>query len=214
MSGASTPAAPARALVVDPDTASATRLREILQRAFPGIACHVAESPIQARVMFVSARPDLVVICSSLADVDTIGPMAQRVPPACVMVCAAHIADDRIFPALLAGACGYLLKHEDPEALALEIRAIFAGGRPLSPGMARNFLRHFTSITPREALDPDEYRVLEGLASGATVHSLTSRLGLAVSDRIRRVYDKLARSGRRPGPSWNETLPATGEPRH
>lgn len=195
-------APPTRALVVDPDPAGGLRWREILERAFPGIVCHVAENHIQARLMFISARPGLVVASTNLADTDTIGQMAQRDPDASILVCAGHIADDRIFPALLAGACGYVLKHEDAEALGSEVRAIVSGWRPLSPGMARNFLRHFTSITPREPLDPDEYRVLEGVASGATMHALTSRLGLAVSERIRRVYEKLARSGRRPGPDW------------
>lgn len=202
----STPASvvpPSRALVVDPDPASGVRWREILGRAFPGIVCHVAENHIQARLMFISARPGLVVAGANLADADTIGQMAQRDPHACILVCAGHIADDRIFPALLAGAWGYVLKHEDGEALGAEVHAIVNGWRPLSPGMARNFLRHFTSITPRETLDTDEYRVLEGIASGATMHALTSRLGLAVSERIRRIYEKLARSGRRPGPNWD-----------
>jgi len=193
---------PARGLVAAADAEGATRLRAILDQAFPGIEPHVAQTPDQAWRVFTDAQPGVALIGTSLADCGgTIAQMAERVPRLCIVVYARHIADDGIFPALRAGACGYLLQHEAVSTLASELRAIQRGGRPLSPGMARMLLRYFTAISPREALDADEYRVLEGIASGATVHSLTSRLGQAVSDRIRRIYEKLARSGRDPAPN-------------
>lgn len=195
-------ATPTRGLIVDSHADSAARMMGILRRAFAGIVAHRAESAEQARLMFISTRPDVVVIATPLADRASISDMAQRAPRTCVLVSAGHIGDERIFPALRAGACGYLLKHEEGDALAGELRAIVQGARPLSPGLARQFLCHFTAIGPREPLDADEYRVLEGIAAGATVHALTSRLNIAVGERIRRIYQKLVRAERVPGPAW------------
>jgi DNA-binding NarL/FixJ family response regulator len=193
------PLSPARALLADPEPGVAARLRAVLQGAFPAIAPQIARSASEVRQMFASQRPDLVILASSVADHELIGEMARAGPPrACVLVYATHIADERIFPALCAGASGYLLQHEEVRALAEATRAIVAGDRPLSPALARLFLRYFIAISPREALDADEYALLERIAAGGTLGGLSSRLGLAVRARVRRIYDKLARSAAPP----------------
>lgn len=193
-------------LVVDGDAPSASGWRGILEAAFPGIACHVAADTSQAERMLAQLQPRVVLVGAELADAKLIGAVTRQVPSASVLVGAAHLGDERLFPALVAGACGYLPKHEAVPALAQEARAIVNGGRPLSPGLARQFLRHLTA-SPHATLDQDEYLILENIASGATVVALTSRLGAAVSARVRRIYEKLWSSGHRPGLDGHESLP-------
>lgn len=190
-------AGPACCLLVEADPFSATRLREIMQQAFYGIVPHHASNQPQARVMFASVRPQVVVVGTNLADGGLIADMTQSASNVCVLVCAGHVADDRIFPALRAGAAGYLLKHNGAEAIVAEIRRIVAGTPSLSPGLARQFLRHFSALGKLETLDEDEYCVLDGIASGVTLPALGTRLGGAVEERVRRVYEKLSRSSRR-----------------
>lgn len=198
-----------RALVVEADLGGATSWRQVLEAAFPAVRCHVAESPEQARIMFISARPQLVVVGAALATPELIAQMGLRAPGTWIVIGANHIGDERLFPALVAGACGYLLRHEAAESLASEARAIVDGWRPMSPGLARQFLTHLTA-SPGVALDDDETRILEGIAAGATVQALTTRLGAVVATKRRRLYEKLWNSARRPAPGWNEPPPPEG----
>lgn len=199
----------ARALVVEAELGGATSWRQVLEAAFPAVRCHVAGTTAQARLMFISARPQVVVVGAELAEPDLIAQMGLRAPGTWILVGASHIRDERLFPALVAGACGYLLRHEAAESLASEARAIVDGWRPLSPGLARQFLTHLTA-SPAVTLDDDESRILESIAAGATAQALTTRLGAAVATKRRRLYEKLWASVRRPVPDWNESAPPEG----
>ena len=179
-----------RGLLLEPDVDGAMRLRGVLQAAFPAIETRVAHNADQARKLLADLSPDVAVVDSAFGGI--VAEVAQRAPQCCLIVCAGHISDDRIFAALKAGATGYVLKHDSASGLAEEIRAIREGARPMSAGMARKILQHF-SESLGDGLNPGELRVLEGIASGATQHALTSRLGIAIGDRIRTIYGKLAR---------------------
>lgn len=178
-----------RGFVVEFDAFTAARLVQVMQQAFPGIDVRVAHSVDQAHKLLAAGSPDVAIVDCALADV--VAEIVQRAPQVCLIVCAGHISDDRIFKALRAGAVGYAVKHDTTAGLAEDIRAMAAGARPLSPGMARRFLQHFAGAA-RDVLEPDERSVLEGIASGATPQALTQRLGAVVADRIRGAYRKLA----------------------
>ena len=72
--------------------------------------------------------------------------------------------DDRIFDALCAGACGYLLKSTPPARLLESLKEAASGGAPMSPEVARRVITLFHEIRPPEPsvedLTPHEKRLL------------------------------------------------------
>ena len=64
-----------------------------------------------------------------------------------------HDDDERIFEAMCAGACGYLLKKTPPEKLVESVREVVAGGAPMSPEIARRVVELFRRFQPPERAD-------------------------------------------------------------
>jgi DNA-binding NarL/FixJ family response regulator len=61
-----------------------------------------------------------------------------------------HEDDERIFDALCAGACGYLLKRTPPAKLLESLREAKLGGAPMSPEVARRVISLFRTVRPPE----------------------------------------------------------------
>ena len=78
--------------------------------------------------------------------------------------------DERIFDALCAGACGYLLKRTPPARLLENLSEAVSGGAPMSPEMARRVIAMFREIRPPDRVDyeltPHETRLLKLLVEG------------------------------------------------
>jgi DNA-binding NarL/FixJ family response regulator len=106
--------------------------------------------------------------------------------------------DERIFDALCAGACGYLLKNTPPARLLASLEEVVMGGSPMSPEIARRVVTLFRDIRPPEKSDyqltPHETRLLKLLVDGHNYKTAASELGVSVntiSFHMRRIYDKL-----------------------
>ena len=70
---------------------------------------------------------------------DGVGAMRQlreRSPQIRVIVLTSFLDDDRVMPAIQAGAAGYLLKDVDPVELAQAVRTASAGQAMLNPAVA------------------------------------------------------------------------------
>jgi len=84
--------------------------------------------------------------------------------PATKIVTTLYSDDEHLFPALQAGADGYLLKEDRFETLLDELQKIVHGEPPLSPAIARRLLTHFRSAG---ALGPARAPVRELELEGA-----------------------------------------------
>jgi NarL family two-component system response regulator LiaR len=78
--------------------------------------------------------------------------LRERAPAARAIVLSSFIDDDKLFPAVRAGAAGYLLKDVQPQELVAAIRTVHSGGALLHPKVASRLLEELTSdpLTPRE----------------------------------------------------------------
>jgi len=106
--------------------------------------------------------------------------------------------DDRIFDALCAGACGYLLKNTPPARLLASLKEAVMGGSPMSPEIARRVVALFRDIRPPEKADcqltPHETRLLKLLVDGHNYKTAAKELDVSVntiSFHMRRIYEKL-----------------------
>jgi DNA-binding NarL/FixJ family response regulator len=127
-----------------------------------------------------------------------IEPLKGLYPSVLVLIITVHDDDERIFEAMCAGACGYLLKKTPPEKLVESVRDVVAGGAPMSPEIARRVVELFRRFQPPERADyhltPYELRVLRMLVDGHNYKTAAAELGLtvhAVSFHMRHVYEKL-----------------------
>ncbi len=127
-----------------------------------------------------------------------IEPLKCRHPDVLVLMITVHDDDDRIFEAMCAGACGYLLKKTPPEKLIESVREVVNGGAPMSPEVARRVVELFRKFRPPERADchltPHELRLLGMLVDGHTYRTAAEELGVtvhAISFHMRHVYEKL-----------------------
>jgi DNA-binding NarL/FixJ family response regulator len=197
---------PQRALVVDDLAGSRDWLARALALAFPGIVVDQAASLAQA-LRLIDPPPPLALIDLGLPDGSGVQLIeALRAQPAghCLCIVATVFDDDaHLFPALRAGAEGYVLKDQSPENLAEMLRGIADGQPPLSPSIARRLLRHFQPLPQPEetgeALTARETDVLRLVAKGLTVGEVAGMLELSrhtVAGYLKAIYRKLSVNSR------------------
>lgn len=197
----------ARALVVDDLAPSRHWLAQALMAAFPGIGIDFAAS-LREAMFQIASPPPLALIDLGLPDgsgVELIEAL-QRTGAGTLCVVATVFDDDaHLFPALRAGAQGYVLKDQTPESLADMLRGIAAGRPPLSPSIARRLLRHFQPLASESAaseeprLTPRETDVLRLAAKGLTLVEVAEALSISrhtVSGYLKDIYRKLSVSNR------------------
>lgn len=186
----------ARALIVDDLASSRDWLACATTLAFPGIAIAQAATLAQAMPL-CEPPPPLALIDLGLPDGSGIR-LIEHLHPRGVLCIVATVFDDdaHLFPALHAGAQGYVLKDQTPEALAAMLGGIAAGQPPLSPSIARRLLRHFQPAAPAEnALTARETEVLRLIAKGMSIGESADLLGLSrhtVAGYLKDIYRKLA----------------------
>ncbi|MBI5462821.1 MAG: response regulator transcription factor [Gammaproteobacteria bacterium] len=175
-------------------------LVEVMRRAFPDIEVSEAGTLAEARAAVQRQRPDIALIDLNLPDgfgVSLIGELNQLSPDIFTVVATIYDDDQHVFPALRAGAHGYLLKEQSQELLANLLKGIVSGEPPLSPSIARKMLRFFSpspSETPPVELTPREQEVLRLIAKGYKLAEVARILEISrhtVADYVKNLYRKL-----------------------
>jgi DNA-binding NarL/FixJ family response regulator len=122
----------------------------------------------------------------------------RLLPELQVLMLTVFSDNDRIFEAICAGACGYLLKDTPPARLLEAIGEAHGGGAPMSPEVARKVVAMFRKTPPprEEALQlsPREQDVLRLLAEGHSYKTAAAAISLSTDTirfHIRHIYEKL-----------------------
>ncbi len=148
-----------------------------------------------------ASLPD-VVLCDiglpGMNGIEGIKILKENFPELLVIMLSIYDDDERIFDALCAGACGYLLKKTPPVRLLESLKEAVAGGSPMSPEVARRVITIFRDIRPPSQADydltPHETRLLKMLVEGHNYKTAALEIGVtvhAVSFHMRRIYEKL-----------------------
>src|SRR6185437_7566989 len=118
-------------------------------------------------------QPDIVLMDIQLPDISGIActsRLKQLMPAVQIIMVTVYEDTERIYKALRAGACGYLLKRCSPEELVFAIREVRQGGAPMSREIARKVIASFrepaATASEVEGLYPREREILELLANG------------------------------------------------
>ena len=130
--------------------------------------------------------------------IDGVRILRERYPSISPVLLTVYKDDDRIFKAVCAGACGYLLKKTPPARLLEAVREIAEGGAVMSPEIAIRVVELFRKTqTPEQfskVLSPQELRLLKLLTEGHQNKTAAAELGISihtVSFHLRSIYEKL-----------------------
>jgi DNA-binding NarL/FixJ family response regulator len=148
-------------------------------------------------------RPDVVLMDLVMPKLDGVGAMRalrRTLPETRVIVLTSFAQDDRVLPAIQAGAAGYLLKNVEPSELARAVRAAHAGEAILDPVVAARLVEVIASPSSSADGEPErltrrEREVLELIAKGFSNKRIAFELGIAEKTVKTHVGHLLAKLG-------------------
>src|SRR5580658_940041 len=130
--------------------------------------------------------PDVALVdigLPGMSGIDGIRLLKEQLPNMLMMMLSVYDDDERIFDALCAGACGYLLKGTSPARLIESLKEAVQGGAPMSPEVASRVVALFRDIRPPEREDhqltPHELRLLKLLVEGHNYKTAAAELGVS-----------------------------------
>jgi len=192
---------PIRILICDDHAVVREGLRTLIESEsgmeLVGEAVDGMDAVVQAR----SLDPDVVLmdlVMPRLGGLDAIRVIKRDRPSARILVLTSFAEDDKVFPAIKAGALGYLLKDSLPHDLLQAIRNVHRGESSLHPSIALKLVREINrpSDLPlaEHPLTERELAVLRLVARGQTNQEIADQLVISkwtVSTHMRNILGKL-----------------------
>ena len=168
---------------------------------------------LEALTLARDLQPDLILmdikmpVCDGLEATRLI---CTELPGARIVILTVHDEDEKLFAAIKAGACGYLLKSTDSASFLQGLQSALAGDAALPPKLAASLVEEFARMLNQPAtkssteevpdLTPRERDVLDHLASGATDKEIAIQLSISVhtvKSHVRSILSKLHAVNRR-----------------
>lgn len=174
---------PIRVLVVDDHVVVRRGIRALLATVDEVKVVGEARDGQEALERIEALRPDVILLDLLMPRMDGIEVTRRAIardPEARILVLTSFAADDKVFPAIKAGALGYLLKDTGPEELVRAIHQVNRGESSLSSAIARKVLQELsrppTQPLTAEPLTEREVEVLQVLATGKSNQEIAAEL--------------------------------------
>ena len=196
------PDPPIRVLVVDDHGVVREGLRTYLELQDGIEVAGEAADGEQAVSEAERLKPDVVLMDLVMPRLDGVGAMRalrERLPRTRVIVLTSFADDERLLPAIQAGAAGYLLKNVQPAELARAVRLAHAGETLLDPSVAARLVETIATDQPVPHLTPREREVLALIGRGLSNKRIARELGLSektVKTHVANVLHKLGAADR------------------
>jgi len=175
-----------RLLIVDDHTIVRRGIRALLATEADIEVVGEASNGREAIAQAARLNPDVILIDLMMPEIDGIEAVRRITAEntdARILVLTSFATDDKVFPAIKAGALGYLLKDSAPESLIDAIRQVYRGESSLHPKIARKLLKEF-SRPIEQAPTPDpltqrEVEVLKLVANGMSNQEIADSLNVS-----------------------------------
>jgi len=146
-------------------------------------------------------KPDIVLMDLVMPVMDGIEAIRQIKaghPQIQILVLTSFATDDKVFPAIKAGALGYLIKDTGPEELVRAIRQVHQGQLTLHSTIAQKLLNELTLTSERppsaDPLTEREVEVLKLITRGLSNQEIAETLVVSIATvytHVSNILDKL-----------------------
>ncbi len=147
-------------------------------------------------------KPDVILLDMVMPrqnGLEAIQQLKREQNPARILVLSSFAEDEQIFPAIKAGASGYLLKDSSPQQLITAIRDVHRGESSLHPTIARKLIGEFSTPNENQVSTPTlltdrEVDVLKLVASGYSNQEIAEKLSVSertVGKHVSSILEKL-----------------------
>lgn len=152
-----------------------------------------AKNGVEAVEKVLDLQPDVILLDLHMPEkggVEAIEEIKQALPEARILVLTSYTSDEDVFPAIKAGALGYLLKDSSPQELLKAIQDVYNGQLSLDPAVAQKVMQELRQPARQplteEPLTQREVEILKLVAEGLTNQEIADRL--VVSERTVRAH--------------------------
>jgi DNA-binding NarL/FixJ family response regulator len=184
------------------DNATLRRYLADFLNSTPGHHCVCAcGSAEEALIKIPPLTPDVVLMDIHLPGESGIVCTARlrgKLPNLQVIMLTVYKDTEKIFQALKAGACGYVLKRADETEILNAIAEVGAGGAPMTSEIARMVVRSFietpAATSETAHLSHRESEILALLTEGLSNKEIATRLAISFSTvrtHLMHIYEKL-----------------------
>jgi two-component system NarL family response regulator len=131
-----------------------------------------------------------------MSGVDLIRKAKEEMPALEIMAHTVFEDRENVFSAIKAGASGYILKGSSPREIIESIHALYKGGAPMSPKIARKVIHEFQDDagTDQFLLTPRETEITKCIEEGLTYKEIGEKMSISthtVHTHIKKIYEKL-----------------------
>jgi NarL family two-component system response regulator LiaR len=193
--------APIRVLIADDHAILRKGIRALLSTEPDIEVVGETENGLETVAQAQALRPDVILMDLVMPEMDGIEATHQitaEQPGVRVLVLTSFAADDKVFPAIKAGALGYILKDSGPAELVQAIHQVYRGQPSLEPSIALKVLQELSHPPQRpptpEPLSERELEVLRLLAQGKSNREIADQLAiteLTVRTHVSNILGKL-----------------------
>jgi two-component system, NarL family, response regulator LiaR len=198
---------PFRVLITDDHTIVREGLRALISSMPDMVVAGEAANGLAAVEQARALKPDVILmdlLMPRLDGVEAIRQIKADNPAARILVLTSFSDDSKVFPALKAGALGYLLKDSASEVLIQAIRDVARGLSSLDAAIARRLMQEFSqpagaAAPPEAALTERETDVLRLVAQGLSNQEIAEKLVISettVRGHVSRILTALHVSNR------------------
>jgi NarL family two-component system response regulator LiaR len=193
--------APIRILIADDHSIVRKGIRTLLDTETGIEVVGEASNGEEALSSAQNLNPDVILmdlVMPVMNGIEATQRITRDCPETRVLVLTSFAADDKVFPAIKAGALGYLLKDSSPEDLIEAIRQVYRGEPSLDPSIARKVLYELSHpARTKPTVDPlteRELEVLRLIAKGLSNREIARQLVVAewtVRTHVSNILSKL-----------------------
>lgn len=190
--------------IIEDNRALGESLQKVVESIPDAICMGVWGSAEEGLKKIDAFRPSIVLMDINLpgmSGIEATALLKRHLPEIQVIIVTVHREHEKIFDALKAGACGYLIKRSRAADVRQAILDVHSGGAPMSAEIARRVVEAFHDNTPSAVNEQEPVRlsqretaVAQLIAEGLANKEIADRLGIStetVRGHLKNIYEKL-----------------------